>query len=321
MLFSQLFAFHERPSITQGGGSLQPHFSRYIGAIFPRRTDTGSKKHSCLTLRLVVIMVFGLVVSSTAAAQQVKDTPIVRFERLYDKLLKKYWRPPVSIHGIRTTVFDYAALPKDANRPDSLFKQINHSLESIDPSGLDVSDQTKAFWINVYNFGAMRLIVEHYPVDSIRSMKISIFRHPWSQPVIRVGSKSYSLSEIEKSILLESYHDPRIVFTVSCAAVSCPEQMPEAFTGERLDEQIDEKIRHFFSNPDKGLALDRERRNLTLSWILKKEAHLFKEEQGGVLGFVLPYLDPETRRWLKANPVKVDYFDHDWTLNDLAQAD
>ncbi len=320
MLFSQLFAFHERPSITQGEGSLQPHCSRYIGAIFPRRTDTGSKKHSCLTLRLVVIMVFGLVVSSMVAAQQVKDTPIVRFERLYDKLLKKYWRPPVSIHGIRTTVFDYAALSKDANRPDSLFKQINHSLESIDPSGLDESSQTKAFWINVYNFGAMRLIVEHYPVDSIRSTKISIFRHPWSQPVIRVGSKSYSLSEIEKSILLESYHDPRIVFAVSCAAVSCPDQMPEAFTGERLDEQLDEKIRHFLSNPDKGLALDRDRRILSLSWILKKDAHLFKEEQGGVLGFVLPYLDAETRRWLKANPVKVDYFDHDWTLNDLAQA-
>ncbi len=321
MLFSQRFAFHQHPANRQGGGNLQSHCSRYTGAVFPKRTDTGSKKRSWLTLWLIVIVAFVLVVSSTVAAQQLKDAPIVRFERLYDKLLKKYWRPPVSIHGIRTTVFDYAALSKDADRPDSLFKQVNHSLESIDPSGLDESSQSKAFWINAYNFGAMRLIVEHYPVDSIRSLKISLIKQPWSIEAMRIGGKVYSLTQIEKSILLEKYADPRIVFAVSCAAVSCPDQKPEAFTGERLGEQLDEKIRHFFMNPDKGLALDRKRRILTLSWILKQDAHLFEQEKGGVLGFVLPYLDPEIRRWLKANPVKVDYFDHDWTLNDLAQAD
>lgn len=68
------------------------------------------------------------------------------------------------------------------------------------------------------------------------------------------------------------------------------------------------------------MVLDRERGILTLSWILKKDAYLFEEDKGGVLGFVLTYLDSKTTRWLKANPVKIDYFDHDWTLNDLAQA-
>jgi hypothetical protein len=57
-----------------------------------------------------------------------------------------------------------------------------------------------------------------------------------------------------------------------------------------------------------------------LSWILKKDAHLFYDVNGGVIAFVRPYLDQDTQDFLSKHPVAIDYFDHDWTLNDLAQA-
>lgn len=242
------------------------------------------------------------------------------FHRLYAELLETYWHAPVTINGIRTTVFDYARMAADAGRADSPFDRTRAALERVEPKGLD-PDEAKAFWINAYNFGAMRLVVEHYPVESIRSFKISLLKYPWSQTAVTVNGRGHSLKEIEKDILLARFGDPRIVFAVSCAAVSCPDRVPEPFTAGRLDEQLDEMIRAFFANPGKGAALDRESGVLRLSWILDKDAELFRRGGEGVLDFVIRYLPVDDRRWLHDHAVEVQYLDHDWTLNDLAQAD
>ncbi len=243
------------------------------------------------------------------------------FERLYGELLANYWRPPVRIHGIDTTVFDYAQMKQDAQMPNSLFNRTLKAIERVTPEQLQDSSVAKAFWINAYNFAAMRLVIDHYPVDSIRSLRISLIKYPWSKKAIRIGNTRYSLKQIEKEILLRQFNDPRIIFAVSCAAVSCPDRTAEPFMAQRLDGQLEAMIRRFFRNPGKGLRLDRETRTLMLSWIVNKDRHLFQDNEKGVLGFVPPYLEPEIENWLKANPVEIDYFEHDWTLNDLAQAD
>lgn len=241
------------------------------------------------------------------------------FHDLYDQLLRQYWRPPVTINGIATTVLDYAALARDARASDSLYQRALAALADTDPGRL-TGDEAKAFWINAYNLGAIRLVVDNYPVDSIRSLKISLLKYPWSKRVVIIGGRAYSLRQIEKDILLPRFKDPRIVFAVSCAAVSCPDRIPEAFDGARLEQQLEVMIRRFFANPAKGARLDRLRGVLTLSWILKKDAELFGGERG-VLEFVLAYLPAADRDWLAGRRVKIRYFEHDWTLNDLAQAD
>jgi hypothetical protein len=218
-------------------------------------------------------------------------------------------------------VFDYAAMKRDAEQLDSVFHRTLKPLEGVDPARLGEANAEKTFWLNAYNFAAIRLIVDHYPVDSIRSLKISLIRYPWSKEAIRIAGKEYSLQQIEKAILLKRFDDLRIVFTVSCAAVSCPDRGTEPFDGLHLDAQLDEMIRGFFANPTKGLRVDKGARTITLAWILKKDKHLFPEEKGGVLGFVQRYVDQDLRTWLGANPVEVRYFDHDWALNDIALAD
>ncbi len=233
---------------------------------------------------------------------------LAEFERLYGEVLESYWRPAVTIRGVETTVFDYALMTRDARKPGSLFEQALKAIEGVDSTRLQNPNEAKAFWINAYNFAAMRLIVDHYPVDSIRSLSISLIKYPWSKKAIRIGNTRYSLKEIEKDILLGQFNDPRIVFTVSCAAVSCPDRTAKPFSAQMLE------------NPGKGLSLDRSTRTLTLSWILNKDRQLFQSREKGVLDFILPYLDKDTREWLEVNPVEISYFEHDWTLNDLAQA-
>lgn len=263
-------------------------------------------------LRLVLAMV------ALAAAGPVSAGELGRFNGLYGQLLDEYWRPAVTINGVETTVFDYAAMQREAG---PLMDDIADTLEAIDPAAIEGPDERKAFWINVYNFTAMRMVIDAYPVDSITSFKISLIKHPWSKDAIKVGGRDYSLSEIEKEVLLQRFDDPRIIFAVSCAAVSCPDRSAEPFAGDRLDARLDELIRTFFRNPAKGLSLNRQTNTLTLAWILEKDDYLFEEYPDGVLGFVKPYLDAGQRAWLATHPVRLDYFDHDWTLNDLAQAD
>lgn len=261
---------------------------------------------------LRIIFLFLLAINSAYADS-------TEFEKLYDQLLANYWRPTVSINGVNTTVFDYAQMYKDAKQPQSLFNRTLKAINATNPMLLKDKNEFKAFWINAYNFAAMRLVIDNYPVDSIRSLKISLIKYPWAKEAIQIGGSEYSLQQIEKDILLTKFDDPRIVFAVSCAAVSCPDRIAEAFIAEKLDVQLNEMIRTFFNNPNKGLLLDRDTKTLMLSWILKKDMELFEKKEGGILGFVLLYLEPETQTWLKNNQINIDYFEHDWTLNDLAQ--
>lgn len=261
----------------------------------------------------IVLAILGLLLANPVMAGGT-----TRFENLYGELLAQYWRPAVKIHGIETTVFDYGAMQREAK---PLIDEIVATLEQIDPAAIGSDKDAKAFWINVYDFTAMRMAVDAYPVDSITSFKISLIKHPWSKKSVNVGGRRLSLSEIEKEILLQRFSDPRIIFAVSCAAVSCPDRTAEPFTAARLDEQLDDMIATFLRNSKKGFALDRENRRLTLAWILKKDGHLFKNDEAGVIGFIAPYLDESSRAWLATHDYSVAYFDHDWTLNDSAQAD
>ncbi len=245
------------------------------------------------------------------------------FSRYFGQTFKRHWRSPVVIHGIPTTVFDYAGLAGEVGRLGSDFEQSLAALKRVTPDRLEGGDREKAFWINVYNLGAMKLVAENYPVTSITDSKISD-GNPWGLPGIQVGSSRYALRQIEKEILLKKFDDPRIVFAVSCAAVSCPDRTGDIFSGERIDAQLDEMIRQLLANPKKGLAIDRQRKAITISWIWKADRTLFGNgSDDALLGFVRRYVSPDIQTWIDSarSNIKVEYFEHDWGLNDIALAD
>lgn len=273
-------------------------------------------KHNSLQKYFTLIIAALLVFTSTTAFADAE-----KFERLYGDLLTKYWSPAVKVQGINSTVIDYARIKLDAQNSNSLFRKTLKAIEQVNPEQLQDRNVAKAFWINAYNFAAIRLIIENYPVDSIRSLSISLFKYPWSKKAIQIGGKSYSLQQIEKEVLLKQFNDPRILFSISCAAVSCPDISSEPFVADRLNSQLDAMTRNYFSNYDKGLRLDRKKKTLTLSSVIKKDRHLFPDNERGIPDLVLRYAEPGISGWLKKNTVTIGYFKHDWTLNDLAQVD
>jgi len=246
-----------------------------------------------------------------------------KFSHHFGQLFKKYWHEPMVIHGIQTTVFDYAGIASEINRSESDFSQARLALEQANPDHLGGGDREKAFWINVYNFGAMKLAAENYPVTSITDSKISD-GNPWGVPGLVVGTQRYALRQIEKEILLKKFADPRIVFAVSCAAVSCPDRGDSIFSDKQLDEQLDTLIRTLLTNPTKGLALDKQRKVVTLSWILKADRKLFGDgTDSSLIDFVCRYASIQNRNWIDANRdrLQIKFFEHDWGLNDTALAD
>ena len=245
-----------------------------------------------------------------------------QFSGHFGQLFSKYWRAPVIIRGIRTTVFDYAGIASEVAHPESDFSQAQLALERVDPDRLGGGNREKAFWINVYNFGAMKLVAENYPVSSITDSVISD-GDPWGIGIVRIGEAAYSLKQIENAILLEKFDDPRIVFAVSCAAVSCPDRTDEQFAAEQLDQQLDDIVRGLLANSTKGLAVDQQGKVVTLSWILKADRRLFGDgSDDGLLDFVQRYVSSEIGVWINANrgDIKLEFFEHDWGLNDTALA-
>ncbi len=238
----------------------------------------------------------------------------------YEALLNRYTKPGVSIDGVRVTAVDYAALTKEKGKQDSDYEMLLKDLAAFNPENLTDREDKKALWINVYNVAAIKTIIDHYPVDSIRSKKIKWTGSPWDRKTITVGGKEYSLGQIENDILLKTFQDLKIHFGINCASVSCVNLRKEPYRGVTLSKELEEQGREFLGDRQKGLRIDRQKKVIYLSQIFKFDKKDFDKLGGGAIHFVLPFLRPEDQEFLKNEKNKLDYLNYDWKLNDIKNA-
>jgi len=240
----------------------------------------------------------------------------------YQSLLDRYLSVGRSIHGIPVNVLDYGRLKAEQDRPGTPYMRLLLALGSFDPATLVERNEAIAFWINVYNIAAIKTILDHYPVDSIRSRQIDWLKQPWKRKAIKVGENLYSLREIEFDILVEGFRDLRAHLGINCASVSCVDLLPEPYRGERLDAQLREQGERLTAQPEKGLLINRVNRRVHISRIFKFDQRHFDAWAGGATSFLQPYLsDPRDREMLQSGDFTLDYLDYDWTLNDLKWID
>ncbi|MEM1367237.1 MAG: DUF547 domain-containing protein [Cyanobacteria bacterium P01_H01_bin.15] len=181
-----------------------------------------------------------------------------------------------------------------------------------------------AFWINAYNAFTLQSIINQ------QSLPKSIKNIPgvWKIQQHQVLGEGKTLEEIEHSILRKEFDEPRIHAALVCAAVSCPNLRDEPFTGERLNEQLDDQSTQFITTEDKGLTISREEGIVYLSaifdWFGKDWLSQYRvtdkqfagnEAERAVLAFVSDYLTPEDAEYLAEGDYKVRYLNYDWALN------
>jgi hypothetical protein len=238
----------------------------------------------------------------------------------YESILNRYGKPNVLIEGVLVMAVDYAVLASEAGKQDSDYTALLKDLASFNPETLESREDKIAFWINVYNIAAIKTLIDHYPVDSIRSKKINWLGLPWNRKVVTVGGKEYALGQIENDILLDTFKDLRIHFGINCASVSCVNLAQEPYRGPTLFEQLEEQGRRFLTDQQKGIRIDRKKKIIHLSQVFKFDKKHFDELAGGAINFILPYLRSQDQEFVKKEKLTIEYLDYNWKSNDVKNA-
>lgn len=185
-------------------------------------------------------------------------------------------------------------------------------LQGVSASALAENEQ-RAFWINFYNALTIDVVLDHYPVKSIRDIGGGLFvTGPWKKDLVTVEGRKLSLDNIEHDILRKTWRDPRVHYAVNCASMSCPNLMAEAFTGAKLERMLAQGARDYVNHP-RGVRIEKGR--LTLSQIYSWYRRDFGSSDGEVIAHVAGYAEPKLKKQL-ADIKTVAGYDYDWSLNE-----
>ena len=248
-----------------------------------------------------ILLALSLLLASIAATAQEPD---------YSQ-----WNRILTAHYDPARGMDYASLKaRDARALQALRQELGR----VNVSALNRNEQL-AYWINVYNVNVVATVMEAYPVESIRdiSTDLIIRLNVFKKERVPFAGALLSLDEVEHEKIRKGFGDARIHFAVNCAARSCPPIRPEAFTGEKLQAQLDDQTRRFLNGPH-GVRFERDGSELTIT--TTKIMDWFGEDfdaAGGKVAFIRRFVRPDKQRLIaQATEIDVEYDDYDWALND-----
>ena len=211
---------------------------------------------------------------------------------------------------------NYVAYGSVQGRDRDRLRRYVGDLARINPAMLS-RDEQFAYWVNLYNALTIDVVLEHYPVESIRDIDISpgIFSSgPWGKALVEIDGQAVTLDDIEHRILRPIWRDPRIHYAVNCASIGCPNLARSAFTAANAERLMDEGAEAYV-NHDRGhrIANGRLRVSSIYEW--------FDEDFGGNDAGVIDHLKQHAkapRRQALAGKTKVAGHSYDWSLNDIA---
>lgn len=229
--------------------------------------------------------------------------------RLFDTILGE----TVSFNKKQSLV-DYEALKKDHSKLQVYLKSLSQvSKKSFDQFS---REEQLAFLINAYNAFTLKLIIDHYPLKSIKDIG-NIFKGPWDQKFFVLLGEKRTLDQLEHKMIRPWFHEPRIHFAVNCASLGCPSLAQNAYTGKKLNVQLENALKHFLSNSSKNYS-DPSKKRLYISKIFKWYKKDFKKSKKTLKGFLKPYFPLMTKdkgAVEKMSRYTIKWTDYDWNLN------
>lgn len=220
---------------------------------------------------------------------------------VFDKLLKKYVTPDGNVN--------YKGFIKDSVALNTYLKILSNT-----PPDTKIwsSYEQMAYWINAYNAFTIKLIIQYYPVKSIKDIgskiQIPFVNTPWDIKFITIGNQKMDLNAIEHSKLRKDFNDPRIHMALVCASKSCPILLNEAYTAQKLNEQFAKQTKAFLADSFRNkISADQPQLSMLFKWY----AMDFNKKNATVRSFINTYSD------IKIKPeTKLGYLEYDWRLNE-----
>jgi len=260
----------------------------------------------------VLVVGLGIALAGRGGAQTLPD------QDLFDHVLAAV---------VRDGLVDYAALAAQRTDLDVYLAALGHT----SPADLDLvsRDERLAFWINAYNACALRLVIDHYPIEErhgpttlrnqqagIPSNSVRQIPDALTRRFCRVAQRDRSLDGIEHGVL-RPLGEPRIHFVLHDGARGGPILTDVAYRGDRLEEQLDAAVRRFVADTSLYVLVRGHPPVLRVSKILD----WYKDDFGGtrgVVAFLRRFAPPADAELLQPGQVRVEYDDYDWTLDDTA---
>jgi hypothetical protein len=171
-----------------------------------------------------------------------------------------------------------------------------------------------AYWANVYNALTVKVILDHYPVASIRDIDISpgfFADGPWGAKLATVEGEKVALDDIEHRILRPIWKDPRIHYIVNCASIGCPDIPPVALTADNAEKLMNDGAVAYVNHP-RGVTVKDDR--IVVSSIYAWFDEDFGGTEAGVLDHLRRYAKPELAAMLAGRDSYNDDA-YDWKLN------
>ena len=194
---------------------------------------------------------------------------------------------------------------------DRLSRYIN-KLATTDPRKFSRAEQ-RAYWINLYNALTVALVIDFYPVESIREIHGGLFNSgPWDEKLIEIARQKLTLNDIEHRILRPVFRDPRTHYAINCASIGCPNLATQAYTKANMERLLDEGARAFINHP-RGVSLADGR--LQTSSIYKWFSVDFGASTADLIDHLLFYAQPELAKKLQSFNGEIAYA-YDWQLNE-----
>ena len=244
-------------------------------------------------------LVLVLAESNSVAFNGVDTAPE---HKIWDELLKKY----VNEEGF----IDYKGIISEKDK----FEKYLDLLSNNAPSNNWSENEKLAYWINAYNAFTVKLIVDNYPLESIKDLNpilnIPTVYTVWTKKWFKIGGEDFSLDKIEHDILRKEFKEPRIHFAINCASFSCPVLRPEAFKTEKIETQLIEQTKAFINDPDRNrITKDKLELSKIFSWF----GGDFKEGQT-----LIQFLNKYSKVKISKS-ADIDFMDYEWSLNDASK--
>ncbi|MFD2791113.1 DUF547 domain-containing protein [Arenibacter sp. H213] len=207
------------------------------------------------------------------------------------------WNELLQKHVNKSGDVDYKGFKIDR---DPLEKYLEY-LKNHKPPESAGRQEKLAYYINLYNAATVKLIVDNYPLKSIKDL-----RNPWGQDVVAMGKEIISLGDLEHKIL-RKMDEPRIHFAINCASYSCPKLLNQAFTASNLETLLEQTAIDFINDKKRNvLATDEASLSEIFKWYKKDFT------SGGSL---VDYINKYAREKVDSK-AKITYLTYNWTLNE-----
>ena len=250
-----------------------------------------------------------VLAAGPASAKNHEESHFDQSHLMWSQVLQKV----VKKSGNTSTV-NYKEIKSDPSQLNAYLK----TLESVSEEKFSrfSNDEKLAFLINAYNAFTLKLIVDHYPVKSIKDTG-SLFASPWKRKFFHLFGEERHLDNVEHDMIRKWFNEPRIHFAVNCASIGCPALRNEAFTASQLDKQLEEASVDFLSDKTRN-RFNPDTKKLELSSIFKWYGSDFPKKFGSLETFLAPRItsNPEHQKIIREKKADLSYLDYDWSLNE-----